>query len=120
MANTKEDVDINKMYANESKISKDEFIKKYKIQETGISTEEAEEKIKKLGPNEIRQAKQKKWYNYFCESLVTPFNWILIGIALILTYTDVILPETPSYANIIVIAILVIASTLLDFFEEYR
>ena len=45
MANTKEDVDINKMYANESKISKDEFIKKYKIQETGISTEEAEEKI---------------------------------------------------------------------------
>lgn len=120
MANTKEDVDINKMYANESKISKDEFIKKYKIQETGISTEEAEEKIKKLGPNEIRQAKPKKWYNYFCESLVTPFNCILIGIALILTYTDVILPETPSYANIIVIAILVIASTLLDFFEEYR
>lgn len=120
MANTKENVDINKMYANESKISKDEFIKKYKIQETGISTEEAEEKIKKLGPNEIRQAKPKKWYNYFCESLVTPFNCILIGIALILTYTDVILPETPSYANIIVIAILVIASTLLDFFEEYR
>ena len=120
MANTKEDVDINKMYANESKISKDEFIKKYKIQETGISTEEAEEKIKKLGPNEIRQAKPKKWYNYFCESLVTPFNCILIGIALILTYTDVILPATPSYANIIVIAILVIASTLLDFFEEYR
>ena len=31
MANTKEDVDINKMYANESQISKDEFIKKYKI-----------------------------------------------------------------------------------------
>ena len=43
MANTKEDVDINKMYANESKISKEEFIKKYKIQGTGISTEEAEE-----------------------------------------------------------------------------
>lgn len=120
MANTKEDVDINKMYANESKISKEEFIKKYKIQGTGISTEEAEEKIKKLGPNEIRQAKPKKWYNYFWESLITPFNCILIGIALILTYTDVILPETPSYANIIVIAILVIASTLLDFFEEYR
>ena len=35
-------------------------------------------------------------------------------------YTDIYLPETPSYANIIVIAILVTASTLLDFFEEYR
>lgn len=120
MANTKEDVDINKMYANESQISKDEFIKKYKIKEKGISTKEAEAKLQKLGPNEIRQAKPKRWYNYFWESLVTPFNCILIGIALILSYTDIILAETPSYANIIVIAILVIASTLLDFFEEYR
>ena len=120
MANTKEDVDINKMYANESQISKDEFIKKYKINEKGISIKEAEAKLQKLGPNEIRQAKPKRWYNYFWESLVTPFNCILIGIALILSYTDIILAETPSYANIIVIAILVIASTLLDFFEEYR
>ena len=120
MANTKEDVDINKMYANESQISKDEFIKKYKINEKGISIKEAEAKLQKLGPNEIRQAKPKRWYNYFWESLITPFNCILIGIALILSYTDIILAETPSYANIIVIAILVIASTLLDFFEEYR
>lgn len=30
------------------------------------------------------------------------------------------LPETPSYANIIVILVLVTASTLLEFFEEYR
>ena len=120
MVSTKEDVDINKMYANESKISKEEFIQKYRIKEKGITNEEAETKLRKLGPNEIRQAKPKKWYNYFWESLVTPFNCILIGIALILTYTDVILPETPSYANIIVIVILVIASTLLDFFEEFR
>ena len=113
MVSTKEDVDINKMYANESKISKEEFIQKYRITEKGITNEEAETKLRKLGPNEIRQAKPKKWYNYFWESLVTPFNCILIGVALIL-------PETPSYANIIVIAILVIASTLLDFFEEFR
>ncbi len=35
-------------------------------------------------------------------------------------YTDVYLQETPSYANIIVIFILVITSTLLEFFEEFR
>ena len=55
MANTKEDVNINKMYASESKISKDEFIQKYKIAENGITNEEAEEKFRRLGPNEIRQ-----------------------------------------------------------------
>ena len=35
-------------------------------------------------------------------------------------YTDIYLAVEPSYANIIVIAILVTASTLLDFFESYR
>lgn len=44
----------------------------------------------------------------------------MLGIVAILFYTDVYLPETPSYANIIVIAILVTVSTLLEFFEEYR
>lgn len=39
---------------------------------------------------------------------------------MLLFYTDVYLAEVPSYANIIVIAILVTASTLLEFFEEYR
>ena len=43
-----------------------------------------------------------------------------MGISLVLIYTDIILPETPSYANIIVILVLVIVSTLLDFIEEYR
>lgn len=52
--------------------------------------------------------------------MLTPFNCILIGISIILIYTDIYLASKPSYANIIVIAILVIASTLLDFIESYK
>lgn len=120
MANVKEEVNISKMYGQECTLPKEEFLKKYKIKESGLSSEEAEEKIHNLGLNEIKQAKPKKWYNFFLESLFTPFNYILLGIVVILIYTDIYLPERPSYANIIVIAILVISSTLLDFFEEYR
>ena len=120
MANAKEDVDIKKMYGEECTLPKDEFIKKYRIDEKGLSSNKANELIKNLGLNEIKQSKPKRWYNYFLESLFSPFNCILLGIVCILFYTDVYLPQTPSYANIIVIAILVTASTLLDFFEEYR
>ena len=111
---------ILKMYGEECTLKKEDFIQKFKVKQDGISSKEAEEKIKNLGYNEIKQAKPKKWYNYFFGSLFSPFNSILMGIVLILLYTDVFLPETPNYANIIVIAILVIASTLLEFFEEYR
>ena len=84
------------------------------------TSEIALEKLHKNGFNELKQASPKKWYHYFLNSLFSPFNSILLGIIFILLYTDVILPETPSYANIIVITILIIASTLLDFFEEFR
>lgn len=120
MANEKEEVDISKMYEESAGISKEEFLQKYKVKQDGISEEEAENKIKTNGFNEIKQARPKRWYNYFLESLITPFNSILIGIVLVLFYTDVYLAEVPSYANIIVIAILVATSTLLEFFEEYR
>ena len=120
MTKSKEEVNISELYSQECLLSKKDFMKKYNIKEGGLTQSEAEHRLKQLGPNIIRQAKPKRWYNYFLESLFTPFNIILLGITLLLCYTDVILPETPSYANIIVIAILVTASTLLDFFEEYR
>ena len=121
MSNTKkEDIDVLKMYGKECTLPKDEFIKTYKVNENGLSSSIAEERLRKIGLNEMKQAKPKKWYNYFLESLFSPFNSILIGIDFVLLYTDVYLPEKPSFANIIVIIFLVLASTLLDFFEEYR
>lgn len=120
MTNTKEEVNIEKLYGQQCILSKDDFIKKYKVNENGLTSSEANELIHKYGNNEIRQTKPKKWYNYFFDSLFSPFNCILLGIIAILFYTDVYLPEAPSYANIIVIAVLVTASTLLEFFEEFR
>lgn len=116
----KEDVNISKMYGIVGTIPKEEFIQKYHVTPNGLSAEEANERLRNLGLNEIKQAKPKKWYHYFLESLFSPFNCILLGIVAVLIYTDIYLSPTPSYANIIVIAILVTASTLLDFFEEYR
>ncbi len=120
MANSKEEVNVSKMYGQECILPKEEFFKNFEVNEKGLTTNKANEKLHTYGYNEITQNKPKKWYNYLFESLFSPFNCILLGIVAILFYTDVYLPETPSYANIIVIAILVSASTLLEFFEEYR
>ena len=120
MSNTKEEVDVSKLYGTQCTLKKEEFIKKYNVNQSGLTNAEAQRRIDKLGLNEITGSKSKKWYHYFLSSLFSPFNCILLGIVAILTYTDIYLPETPSYANIIVITILVTASTLLDFFEEYR
>lgn len=120
MTKQKEDLNIRAMYGNQCILSKDDFLSKYNFNENGLSSQEAQEVIAKNGVNQVSQSKPKKWYNYFFESLFSSFNTILLGISLVLIYTDVVIPETPSYANIIVILVLVIASTLLEFFEEFR
>ena len=120
MAQSKEDLNIQKLYGKECTLKKEEFLSQYKINENGLTNSQAENLLHQYGLNEISQAKPKKWYNYFFGSLFSPFNSILMEISLVLIYTDIILPETPSYANIIVILVLVIVSTMLDFVEEYR
>ncbi len=120
MQNTKDVIDINKLYGEQCLTNKDEFLKKFEIDEKGLTANEADQNLKKYGKNEVKQAKPKKWYHYFSQSLFSPFNSILLGIVLILFYTDVFLPENPSFANIIVIIVLVAVSTLLEFTEEYK
>ena len=120
MSNVKEEVNAQKLYGDQSFLSKEDFIQKFHVQENGLTEKDVSSRISQYGFNEVKQAKPKKWYHYFLSSLFSPFNSILLGIACILFYTDVYLADVPSYANIIVIAILVTASTLLEFFEEYH
>ena len=120
MQNTKDVIDINKLYGEQCLTDKDEFLKKFEIDQKGLTENEVDQNLKKYGKNEVKQAKPKKWYHYFSQSFFSPFNSILLGIVLILFYTDVFLPENPSFANIIVIIVLVVVSTLLEFTEEYK
>ena len=120
MKNKKEELSINKLYGKECTLSKEDFFKEYNVNINGLSYEQIHNSKNKHGNNEISKSKPKKWYNYFFQSLFSPFNSILLGIIVVLLYTDVLIPETPSYANIIVILVLVLASTALEFYEEYR
>lgn len=114
-------VDIKKLYGKQCILPINEFISNIKTDITkGLTSNQVKENKEKYGRNELNSAKPKKWYHFFVSSLITPFNLILIGIILVLFYTDVYLTEPPSYANIIVIIILITLSTLLDFVIVYK
>lgn len=108
------------MYEKECLNSVDKFLKDNNFKKMGLNSNEVKNNISKYGRNVMKQKKPKQWYNYLFESLFSTFNLILLGIVLVLFYTDVILSTPPNYANIIVILILIAASTLLEFFEVYR
>ena len=70
--------DIKSLYGQECTLAKDDFLKKFGINENGLSSIEAEDRLKKYGLNQVSSTKPKKWYNYFFESLFSPFNSILL------------------------------------------
>lgn len=114
-------IDIKKLYGKECISNTEEFISNMKLDiEHGLNDNQVDENIIKYGRNELNNAKPKKWYKYFFNSLMSPFNLILIGIILVLIYTDIILTTPPNYANIIVIIVLILLSTLLDFVVVYK
>lgn len=120
MATKEENKDIYEIYKKDCIYSVEEFLKKHNFNKEGLTERQAKENQAKYGLNVIKQAKPKKWYHFLLKSLFSSFNIILLVITLLLIYTDVVLPETPSYANIIVILVLIIISSFLEFFEVYK
>ena len=108
------------MYERQCTSSVEEFLKENNFKKRGLTSQEVKNNLNKYGKNIMKQKKPKQWYNYLFESLFSTFNLILLGIVLVLFYTDIILTTPPSYANIVVILVLILVSTLLEFFEVYR
>ena len=119
--NKTDKIDIKKMYGNECVLSPEKFVSKVKTDyEKGLNEKQVFDNMEKYGKNELNSTKPKKWYQFFLSSLMTPFNMILIGIIVVLIYTDIYLTTPPSYANIIVIVALILLSTFLEFFIVYK
>ena len=62
MANSKEEVNVSKMYKEDCLSSKEEFMNKNNVKETGLSSKEAILRLRNNGYNVIKKGKPKKWY----------------------------------------------------------
>lgn len=115
-----EKINIQKDYGETCRTSIKDFLEENKISLDGLTEKEVIERQAKYGKNQMKQAKLKKWYHYLWESFSSPFNLILLGIAFVLIYIDVILADNPNYANLIVVVSLILISTFLEFFEVFK
>ena len=111
---------MEKKYKEIANLSVDDFKKQYLKSEEGLTQLQINENLKKFGKNILGKSKPKPWYKYLLETLINPFNLILIGIIFVLFFTDVIFADKPNYTGIIVIFSIVFISIMLEFISEYR
>ena len=88
----------------------------------GITEEEAKERISTYGLNEVDYDRAPAWYTQLIKSFANPFILILIAIVVISYLIDVwfAAPGEEDWKTVIVIAAMILVSSLLSFFQEYR
>src|ERR1039458_8824159 len=89
---------------------------------SGLTPEQVEERLEKYGPNEVTHEKPPSWYQQLFHAFVTPFNGVLFTVSIVSLFTDVIFaaPEDRTFRTIIVLTTMVLLSTLLRFWQEFR
>ncbi|MEO6883976.1 MAG: magnesium-translocating P-type ATPase [Bacteroidia bacterium] len=107
---------------NVSKREKQNFFSALESSEKGLTAEQVEEKKEKFGQNEVSHEKAPSWYTQLFGAFLNPFIGVLIILAIISLIMDVMLqaPADRDYKTITVLSIMIISSSLLRFWQEFR
>lgn len=83
------------------------------ISGSGLSEQEAGRRTAEYGPNLVAQEKPRPWYVQLPAAFKSPFNIVLLAIALVAYFTK-------DYLAVTLIAVMVLISALIKFIEEYK
>ena len=100
----------------------DDALKQLNAERSGLTPEQVEQRLERYGPNEITHEKPPTWYHQLFHAFVTPFNGVLFTVSIVSLFTDVVFaaPEDRTFRTIIVLSSMVLLSTLLRFWQEFR
>lgn len=109
-------------YYRIASLSVDDLYTSFESDPMGLDDDEVQERLDEDGYNIIRHKTHHTIIYRFMESLINPFNVILLIISAVTFFTDVInaAPGQQDYTTVIIIITLVFVSTLMSFIQEER
>lgn len=90
------------------------------ISNDGLNGEQIEERLEKYGKNVINIGNQNSIFSRIREALINPFNVVLLAVVIVSYFTDVVIAETPSYATIVMLIIIVLISSITSFVQSQK
>lgn len=105
-----------------SNLPKEDLLRKFSSTTNGLSSTEVEKRIEKYGLNAVNESKKDSVLMQFIKSFMNYFNLVLVLIAIISYFTDVVLvpPGQASWSQIIIIVVLILVSGIISFAQEFK
>ena len=100
----------------------DETLRALESARSGLTEEQVEARRERYGSNEVTHDKPATWYQQLFHAFLTPFNGVLFAVSIVSLFSDVIFAaaDERSFRTIIVLSSMVLLSTLLRFWQEFR
>ncbi len=112
--------DTEKKLRNYAFLTQEELFENLSATRLGLSGEEAEERIDEYGKNVITIGNKNTTLHRLREAVINPFNIILLLVAAVTYFTDVIASQSPNFMTVIIILSLVFLSSLVAFIQNQR
>ena len=123
MAKAKNNTDskiVEKKLEEYSQLSKEELFERFDIDNSGLSNEQVAANTEKYGKNIINQANENTLIIRLKDAVINPFNVVLLAVAGVTYFTDVILAEDASYATFAMLLIIVGISSAVSFVQSEK
>jgi P-type Mg2+ transporter len=100
----------------------EEALTRLQASRSGLTQEQVEARRQHYGRNEVTHEKPPSWYQQLFHAFLTPFNGVLFAASIVSLFSDVIFAasEDRSFRTIIVLVTMILLSTLLRFWQEFR
>jgi len=111
---------IEEKLISESKMELNELLKEYRTSLDGISIIDVEDRIEEYGKNIVEINNNHTILYQLKEAIVNPFNIVLIIVAIITFFTDVVIAAKPDYATFILIVSTILISVIISMKEQTK
>ena len=101
-----------------AKMNSPNILEELKTTNEGLSCVEIEEKQEEYGKNILDLKNNKTLLNRLKEAFINPFNIVLILVAIVTFFTDVIIATKKDYLTFMLIISTVIISAMISFFQQ--
>ena len=119
-ASAKRQRKLEKNLIKDSYLTVDQLFGKYDTSYAGLDDEEVEERLDDYGLNTIEVENNHPVLNRLKDSIVNPFNIVLIVVAIITLATDVIFTNNKDYSTFILITSTILISGIISYTQSAR
>ena len=119
--NTKEkQKNIENILIENSKIEVKKLFEQFKTSYEGISVVEVDDRLEKYGKNTVEIKSKNTLFHKVKEAFINPFNIVLMLVAVVTFFTDIIFASQKDYATFILIVSTIFISAMISLNEQTK